>query len=223
MESDLRSGNSLVEYFKAEAGFQMLFSIDQLIWSRHSKIVYHQKIGSALHKETRMERLLRPALAILLFALTACSDPSPATATQDHEPAHVSTAQCKPSVHPFWTKFRAAILKEDWNAVAELTEFPLVIHTWSPAAEKRVSRQDLAKQFPQFLNAPHGESYARSDLSMKGLVQSIPTLAKDECGDFEEQLVIGQWRFFLRPDGWRLGVIYVNAFPSSMKHIPLEP
>lgn len=160
--------------------------------------------------------------ALLLIMLSACTDPPPA-GKKEKLMDDLSHIVCKPSVHPFWAKFREAVLKEDWNGVADLTEFPLTVHRSSPAAEKFLSRQDFAKQFPQFLNAPSGERYPRPGSSMKELVRSIPTLAKDECGDFEEQLAIGEWRFFLRSEGWRLGVVYVHEFPPSMMDIPLQP
>lgn len=169
-----------------------------------------------------MHRIAHLVIAFLLFPLTACSDP-PAPVVEDAVLPDYSHIVCKPSVHPFWAKFRAAILKEDWEAVADMTEFPLVV---IERGRKHISREEFAKQFPQLLSAAPIYGYPGVEpkpASMRALVRAVPTLAKDACGDFEEMLVLGRWEFYLRPEGWRLGAIDVDEFPASMNHIPIQP
>jgi len=128
-------------------------------------------------------------------------------------------------VHPFWTKFRNAVLKEDWETVAGLTRFPLTIHRFD-GDEKLIARQDFIKQFPQFLNARLGEYYRGIEpkpASIRALVKALPVLDKKACGDFEEMLDIDNWSFGLTPEGWRLGRIDVPEYPASMNHIPIQP
>ena len=177
-----------------------------------------------------MQRITQLILALLLVTLAACSDPPPPVmppATEQERTTPLipdySHLRCKPSVHPFWTKFRDAVLKEDWEAVAELTEFPLTVHGYE---EKHISRKEFAKHFPQFLNATLVYGYPGvkpKPASMRELIKAVPTLDKDACGDFEILLPIGRWDFFLRAEGWRLGFIRVDEFPASMKHIPIQP
>ena len=170
-----------------------------------------------------MHRIAHLIVTLLLSTLAACSDPPPAVAEVAVLPDY-SHIVCKPSVHPFWTKFRDAVLKEDWEAVADMTEFPLPVIQPSPAAKKLLSRKDFAKQFPQFLNVAPVYGYPGVEpkpVSMRALLRAVPALAKDACGDFEEMLAFERWEFFLRPEGWRLGVVYVREFPPSMNQAPL--
>ena len=172
-----------------------------------------------------MHRIAHLIVTLLLSTLAACSDPPPAVAEVAVLPDY-SNIVCKPSVHPFWTKFRDAVLKEDWEAVADMTEFPLPVIQPSPAAKKLLSRKDFSKQFPQFLNAALSEYYhgiKPKPASMRELISATPTLDKKACGNFEGLLSIGRWEFFLRPEGWRLGVVYVREFPASMNHLPVQP
>ena len=72
-----------------------------------------------------MHRIGRLIVTLLLSTLAACSDPPPPVVEEAVLPDY-SHIVCKPSVHPFWTKFRDAVLKEDWEAVADMAEFPLM-------------------------------------------------------------------------------------------------
>ena len=171
-----------------------------------------------------MHRIARLILALLLSTLAACSDPPPLVVEEVVLPDY-SHIVCKPSVHPFWTKFRDAVLKEDWEAVAGLTEFPLGIYRYD-GEKKYLPRQEFAKQFPQFLNATPDDDYpgvTPKPASMRALIKAVPMLDKKACGDFEEYLVVEHWHFHLRAEGWRLGVVSVHEFPASMNHIPIQP
>lgn len=162
-------------------------------------------------------------LTLLVAALPACADRPGAEKEAEIAIPQPSTAECKPSVHPFWAKFREAVLKEDWETVAERTEFPLMVVRPADAKGKSISRQEFAKLFPQFLDAAHGGKYPRPDMTMRELIRGTPVLDKRACGDFEEYLNIGRWYFYARSGGWRLGSVDTPEFPASMKDIPLQP
>lgn len=168
--------------------------------------------------------------AFLFVLLAACSDPPPsAVAVNDHD--HQETVACKESIHPFWTKFRAAALAEDMEALAKMTELPLKVVRFVDGEKKFVSRQDFAKQFPQFLKAAPTDSWRDKDnrkiASMKDLMRMYHTLEKDACIS-EGYLRHDRWTFGLvpggwfRPDAWRLVSIYVDEFSPSLKPIPLQ-
>lgn len=164
--------------------------------------------------------------ALLLVTLAACNDPS---AAEKPSPTTVAreSVECKPSVHPFWTKFRAAVLAEDMNALAAMTEFPLVIQ-WSDGQdsyEKSLERPMFATLFPQLLNAAPGAASARTARTMKELVRATPVLDKTACGNFATLMTVDRWQFYelspeLSSDDWRLAVVEVADFPAAMKRIP---
>lgn len=164
-------------------------------------------------------------LTLLVAALPACADRPGAEKEAEIAIPQPSTAECKPSVHSFWAKFREAVLKEDWGAVADMTAFPLEVVGPGPdgAGRKHLSRSDFSKHFPQFLDVTHGGKYPRPDMTMRELIRDTPTLDKRACGDFEEQLHVGRWVFFLGSKGWRLEGILAPDFPPSMKDIPFQP
>lgn len=177
-----------------------------------------------------MQIIVRLIFALLLFLLAACTDPLPSVAADTVEeeipiaPPYVLRVECKSSVQPFWTKFRAAILKEDWEAVADMTEFPLAIRRYD--GRKLLTRKNFAKHFPQFLNAAltydtFGDK--PKPTTMREYIKVLHTLDRKACGDFEEWLPIDHWQFFLGAEGWRLSYVTVNEFPASMNHIPVQP
>ena len=174
-----------------------------------------------------MQRITRILLALLLATLAACSDPPPAAAKAVATEKEIPTANpnddhhsrevfCKPSIHPFWTKFRAAVLAEDAEAVTRMTHFPLRITSAGDGPDE-LSREEFVKQFPQFLKAPPTDRYFIEKLnitSMKEMIRDYPTLEKKACTPFEELLHFDRWRFQLREGGlWRLDHVDTRTFP----------
>lgn len=150
---------------------------------------------------------------------------------QDAASALHDEKHCKQSLPVFWKQFRAAVLKEDWDAVAGMTLSPLRVLRRDYKG-KYFDRQDFAKHFPQFLNAsPKGDypGITSRPATMRKLIEAItmPALDQKTCKEFHGYFVIGPWEFFYRtqgwnstPESWVLGKIHVDAFPASMKHIP---
>lgn len=164
-----------------------------------------------------MTTLHRLALIVfLLVTLAACNDPPPVSSTEvfDEEPVHLSTAECKPSIHPFWKKFRAAVLAEDVEAVANMTHFPLAIATAKEGRDEPLSRQEFIQRFPQFLNAPaYPGRPGEKPPTMKEETREHPTLAKDACGAFETILPFKRWTFQLyEEDRWKLDSVETRTF-----------
>ena len=167
-----------------------------------------------------MQRITRILLALLLATLAACSDPPPAAAKAVATEKEIPTANpnddhsrevfCEPSIHPFWKKFRAAVLAEDAEAVADMAEFPL------GTSDKDLSRAEFIKWLPQLLKADliYGHLGVQPQpVSMKELVRAMPTLAKDACAPFEETLHYDRWRFQLRVGGsWQLDLVQTRTF-----------
>ena len=175
-----------------------------------------------------MQRITRILLALLLATLAACSDPPPpaaakAVATDKEIPAanptddhHSREVFCKPSIHPFWKKFRAAILAEDAEAVADMTEFPLDIVTAKEGRAEPLSRAEFIKRFPQFLNAAPTRRYEIEKLkitSMQERIRQYPILEKNACGDFETILAFDRWTFQLyEKTRWKLDNVDAQTF-----------
>ena len=132
----------------------------------------------------------------------------------DEAPVDIPTVDCKPSIHPFWTKFRAAVLAEDAEAVADMTHFPLGIATGKEGRGGPLSREEFIKRFPQFLNAPaYPGRPGEKPPTMKELLKEVPTLAKDACAPFETILAFERWTFQLREeDRWKLDSVETRTF-----------
>lgn len=153
-----------------------------------------------------MTTLNRLALIVLLLApLAACSDPTPSvsksTEGRKEMPNDFIKVECEPSVHQFWKKFRAAALAEDAQAVADMAWFPVKLDELSTTENKKLSRAQFIKQFPQFLKAkPYASSPGEKPSSastMKELLKESPTLAKEACSTFKTMLVFNRWMFQL--------------------------
>ena len=148
--------------------------------------------------------------AFLLSTLAACTEP-PAPVANEHEPVPVSTAECKPSVYPFWTKFREAVLKENWDVMADMTEFPFDVYERN-GKKSHLSREEFIRRLPEFLSLEPYYGYSGVEpkpASMKALIRAIPALATDACGDFTNQMTIDLWSFGITAEGWRFGRVDV--------------
>jgi hypothetical protein len=61
----------------------------------------------------------------------------------------VQSAQGDTSVEPYWTKFKAAVIKGDKDAVAQLSQFPIGMPYGVPAVK---TRAQLIKRYSQVFN-----------------------------------------------------------------------
>lgn len=158
---------------------------------------------------------LKPAtaliLALLVVTLPACTDQSNSQQEVETAVPHTSPKECKPSVHPFWARFRGAVLKEDWEAVANLTEFPFDVYERS-GRRNRLSREEFIKRLPEFLGLEPYYGYPGVEpkpASMKALIKAVPALPKDACGDLTNQMTVDLWSFGMTSEGWRFGRVDV--------------
>jgi hypothetical protein len=110
----------------------------------------------------------------------------------------VQLAQGDTSVETFWTKFKAAVIKEDKTAVAQLSQFPIGMPYGVPAV--RTSAQ-LTKRYRQVFNGEtnaakcFGEARPVIDPDNK---KRFTVGCKNAAGD--EVVIYG---FVLTPTGWK--------------------
>lgn len=111
---------------------------------------------------------------------------------------------CAPGFHPFWEKFRAAVLAEDAEAVANMTHFPL-----ETSGSKKISRAEFIKRFPRFLNAKTDDYGGKvKTITMKEYIRDTPTLDEPACFLSARTLYFGRWTFHFDEGGrWWLGSI----------------
>lgn len=112
--------------------------------------------------------------------------------------AHVQSAEGDTSVETFWTKFKAAVIKEDKTAVAQLSQFPIGMPYRVPAVK---TSAQLTKRYRQVFNGEtnaakcFGESRPVIDPANK---KRFTVGCKNAAGD--EVIVYG---FVLTQTGWK--------------------
>lgn len=101
----------------------------------------------------------------------------------------------------FWKKLHTAIVKKDYPAVSQLTEFPLVVKkSLTDTSVQSVSREEFAKFFNAYLQLPvSGDLVNKYGLlcARKALSEDDMALVTDDSAsveDFEFQKVNGQWK-----------------------------
>lgn len=135
---------------------------------------------------------------------------------------------CPNDAHRFWTTFRVAVLKNDLKAVADMTEFPLLVVRFGDAQKKNLSRAEFIQYFPHLLNVPLSKrnpplTPPPEPATMNGLVRLAIKPDGPNCKEDPAQLQVGHWQLFLRSEGWRLAYIGVPEFPSAMNIPPQQP
>ena len=112
--------------------------------------------------------------------------------------APVQSAQGDGSIETFWTKFKAAVLKGDINAVAQLSQFPIGMPYGVPAVK---TSAQLTKRYRQVFN---GETNAA-----KCFAEARPVIDPDNKKRFtvgcknaagDEVIIYG---FVLTRTGWK--------------------
>lgn len=144
-----------------------------------------------------MKRPYRIACLLALTAVlfSACTDPIPARVYAEGE--------CDESMPLFWKKFRDAVLREDMNALADMTRFPLKVEE-SNNEYVNFTRADFIRRFPMIMNAKLGEPYhsrpfepGSATRSMKEYVRSHEKTNELLCGPNEKILYFANWTFVL--------------------------
>lgn len=150
-------------------------------------------------------------LALLLAALAGCTDPAAAKA-------------CPDSAQQFWTKFRAAVLKDDFEALAAMTHFPLKVEGDDDDSPKKfIYRKNFNKHFTTLLSYELGgdyESIRPRPASTKELVRAV--VKPSECNEDGDRIYFGKLVFHLRPEGWRLATFFSNEFIVAETDEPLH-
>jgi hypothetical protein len=112
--------------------------------------------------------------------------------------ARVQTTQGDTPMESFWTKFKAAVIKGDKNAVAQLSQFPIGMPYGVPAVK---SSAQLAKRYRQVFN---GQTNAE-----KCFAEARPVIDPDNPKRFTvgcknaagDEVII--YSFVLTPTGWK--------------------
>lgn len=149
-------------------------------------------------------RFNRTCLILCLFAITttlaACNDP-------------VSAAKntCPEGAQQYWKKFHGAVLKNDIDTIASMTQFPFVIvkSIIDESDKEQVDRAGFVKQFPLLLNIDPG--VGSTPTTMKQLITSTKELSSSQCAAQGSQFNVSLWFFQLTPDGWR----FVRAYTEE--------
>lgn len=157
-------------------------------------------------------------IAVLVLAtVTACSDPAsaPASSASTSADTYYSRKPCPESAQQFWTKFRAAVLKDDFNAVASMTHFPLEVYTsTNDFSERLLYRNNFNKHFAYLLNLGLGgefDPYPKpAPTSMKEFARAVSKI--DACTDRGTRFQMGMWMFRMYPAGFRFTGVAPNDF-----------
>lgn len=163
-------------------------------------------------------------LALLLAVLAGCNDPAstPASSASALADTYYSMKPCPESAQQFWTKFRAAVLKDDFDALASMTHFPLEVRS-DYGAQKFIYRKNFNKHFATLLSYELGgdyESIRPRPASMKELVRAVTKLS--ECGGNGSKFSLVSLAFRLKPEGWRFDTFYSNDFVFATTEEPVH-
>jgi hypothetical protein len=108
----------------------------------------------------------------------------------------------------FWTRFRAAVEKEDWLAVADMAAQPLVVRgTTDGAPARKVSGKEAPAVLRQQLKQTAYDGKGRPTRSLIEWVQETPELA-DRHWIAHDQIRFQNLAFRKSIAGWKLVLIY---------------
>ena len=113
---------------------------------------------------------------------------------------------CPESAQQYWRTFRSAVLKNDPNAVANMTHFPFLLSIGSLDHNRKdiyLSRKEFIALFPRLL--PSDPGYFDAPRTMKEYVQTSSTIPmpSKSCTPEGRLFHVGNWTFDLKPEGWR--------------------
>lgn len=141
------------------------------------------------HRTPRATLGRAAVLSALCAVSAAMAAPPPAT-------------PCPEDAQAYWASFRAAALKGDLEAVADLTKFPLEITGQLHDSEvHHIPRQQLRRWWPELLKADPGHAHVPS--TMKIFVKAHPRLLDGFCSPGGGQFNVANWTFLQEAEGWR--------------------
>lgn len=157
-----------------------------------------------------MHWIARLILALLLSTLTACTDAN----------------SCPDSAQQFWTKFRVAVLKDDFDTLAGMTHFPLEVRGDADNnPTKFIYRKNFNKHFSYLLNLDLGRNEYEPNpkpipATMKEFARVVTRLPG--CNEDGDYFRMGKMVFLLKPEGWRFIAFYSTDFISIKTEEPLH-
>ena len=167
----------------------------------------------------RTFQIIVPLILSSLFLLAACTEPVSTPVSTATE-----SKVCPESAQQFWKKFRSAVLKEDMNALADMTQFPLEVGgDMDNNPKKFVYRKNFNKHFTQLLSYELNSDYlpiTPRPASMKELARAVTE--PPSCGKRGDYFYLGTFVFLLNPEGWRLVKVHSNEFMYAETEEPLH-
>ena len=145
---------------------------------------------------------------VLVVTLVACDAPvsSNARVGADYWAKEDLKNPCPESAQQYWKTFRSAVLKNDPNAVADMTHFPFLLSIGSLDHNRKdiyLSRKEFIALFPRLL--PTEQGVTETITTMKEYVKAASMIPKPSksCAADGGQFGVGNWIFWLKPEGWR--------------------
>ena len=170
----------------------------------------------------RSFQVIVPLIISSMLMLAACTE-------SESTPVSASTESkvCPESAQQFWKKFRAAVLKDDMNALADMTQFPLEVGgDMDNNPKKFVYRKNFNKHFSYLLSLDmHGNEYDPNPKPIPATMKDFAKAVTDVsllCRPSNRQLNVGTWTFLSKPDGWRLMFVNSNEFMRAETEEPLH-
>lgn len=137
---------------------------------------------------------------VILFTLTACN-----------QSVSAAKSNCSDSAQQFWKTFREAVVKNDIDAIAKMTHYPLVLSI-GILDEGRVNKQLDRKVFitvmPRLFKNDSGMS--ETPTTMQDYAKALNVIPSQFCTEDGKQFHVGDWVFQLQSVGWRFVQAHVD-------------
>ena len=118
---------------------------------------------------------------------------------------------CPHTVQRYWQEFRTAVVKNDVDRIADLTQFPFVVSAGTLDADrttKTVRRSEFIKIFPRLLTNDPGVNPQPS--TMRDLINENERLTTLFCSPDGGQIRVGDWVFQQIGQNWRFMQAYAE-------------
>jgi hypothetical protein len=145
----------------------------------------------------------RLVVAFVAIATLGCEAAAPGLST-----AHSASAEQQAEAQTFWNAFRAAVNRQDWNAVASMSASPLLVRGQVDSA--RAHRITAAK-LPSALRDQFGKKVfsglGKPERTVADWVRDTPSVGRQHWVS-DDQFRVQNLAFRKGPAGWRLSTIY---------------